>query len=311
MSKKANPAAIGLFVLAAAAICIAAILVLGSGKLFSRHIPCIMYFEKSVAGLDVGAPVELRGVRIGTVTEIAMTFDREKDDILIPVHVRIEPDRIRMSRQERVEFTGEATPDLVKRGLRAQLQAQSFVTGKLKIVLDFFPYATPAEAVWNGEAWEVPTVGGPLDQIAAKVKDLPIQEMVFNADQTLKNLNTLLSSAELAASISNLNKTLVGAAEIATRLEAAHLDQAAADLQTLVADLRAGIDKGSIKELLANINQTLAESQAVMSSVRNNTTPMRDEVVETLQELTESARAFRILVESIERNPEAFIKGKP
>ena len=72
MSKKANPAAIGVFVLAALAIAAGALVVLGSGKLFRESMRIVAFFEGSLSGLDVGAPVELRGVRVGTVTRILL-----------------------------------------------------------------------------------------------------------------------------------------------------------------------------------------------------------------------------------------------
>ena len=68
MSKKANPTVIGVFVVAALAIAVAAIVTLGSGKLFKQTETFVMYFESSLSGLDVGAPVELQGVRIGEVS---------------------------------------------------------------------------------------------------------------------------------------------------------------------------------------------------------------------------------------------------
>ena len=67
MSKQASKTMIGVFVLCALGLALGAVLLLGSGKLFRKTYVAVCYFEGSVGGLNVGAPVIFRGVKVGSV----------------------------------------------------------------------------------------------------------------------------------------------------------------------------------------------------------------------------------------------------
>src|SRR4030095_7622994 len=85
--KRANLAVIGGFIVGAVVLAIAGVMVLGSGKLFTETIKCVMYFEGAIQGLQVGAPVNFRGVKVGSVSNIKMQFDRQNLAVRIPVIV--------------------------------------------------------------------------------------------------------------------------------------------------------------------------------------------------------------------------------
>ncbi len=136
MSKPANKTVIGIFVVVALVLVVGAVLILGSGKFFKNYPKFVMYFQGSVKGLAVGAPVNFRGVKIGTVTNIKMLLNPKDLSMIIPVYIEIEPDTIQTmegspSLETIVKESGKAQlmPDMIKRGLRAQLEMQSIVTG--------------------------------------------------------------------------------------------------------------------------------------------------------------------------------------
>src|SRR5512147_2002724 len=104
MSKQANPKLIGGFVLGAIALLVAGLLVFGSGKFFTRRLPVAMYFEGSVSGLDVGAPISFRGVKVGEVTKVFLRYDPSANSLVIPVLAELTP--------ERVTFAGPNTKDV-------------------------------------------------------------------------------------------------------------------------------------------------------------------------------------------------------
>ena len=118
MSQRANPTLIGAFVLGAAAILVAAVVVFGSGRFFIRNETFVVFFEDDVAGLNVGAPVTFRGVRIGSVSNIVIKYDSATGKATIPVYLTIQPSKI--------VVTGDRdSPDqLIEKGLRAQLRTQ-------------------------------------------------------------------------------------------------------------------------------------------------------------------------------------------
>ena len=132
MSKPANKTMIGLFVLGAIALVVVAIVTLGSGKLFKRTTTAVCYFEGSVGGLNEGSPVVFRGVKIGTVKDIAFRFDPKKVHVTIPVFIELEQRRKGVTKEEIVDTYKQ----LIDRGLKAQLEMQSIVTGQLQVALD-------------------------------------------------------------------------------------------------------------------------------------------------------------------------------
>ena len=94
MSKKANPALIGGFVVGAAVLAVAGIAFFGGGKLFAEQLTFVSYFEGSLKGLQVGAPVTFRGVRIGAVSDIVVRYNSDDQSVRIVVYFQIERDRI-------------------------------------------------------------------------------------------------------------------------------------------------------------------------------------------------------------------------
>src|SRR4030042_3764548 len=138
MSKQANKTMIGAFVVGATALVVAGVLVFGSAKFLKERHPFVMYFDGSVQGLDVGASVVFRGVKVGTVTDIELRTDPVNLTIQIPVFIEIEMDRLKRTGTLPLKRTpAEGMKLLVERGLRAQLELQSLVTGKLLVNLDF------------------------------------------------------------------------------------------------------------------------------------------------------------------------------
>ena len=128
MSKMANKSVIGAFVIGAIALAVIAVVVFGSGKFLAKEQKYIMYFQGSVKGLSIGSPVVLRGVKIGEVKDISI---RPQEDLTvsIPVIVTIDVDKMNPGGVVKISKPYERLQDLIKKGFRAQLQSQSFVTG--------------------------------------------------------------------------------------------------------------------------------------------------------------------------------------
>ena len=95
MSKRANKTVIGLFVVGALVLLIVSIVAFGSGDLFKKTNKFVLYFDGSVKGLSIGAPVMFRGVSIGTVKDISLIYDSKAGTIMLPVIVEIEQGRIK------------------------------------------------------------------------------------------------------------------------------------------------------------------------------------------------------------------------
>jgi len=221
--KRANPAVIGGFIVGAVVLAIAGVMILGSGKLFTDTIKCVMYFDGAIQGLYVGAPVNFRGVKVGSVTSIKMQFDRQNFDIRIPVIVEFPKGAggtMEMLHADPRTLT-DALAALIERGLRAQLQTDSLVTGQLFIQLDLppvmSPEATPREATVDPatKLLEIPTVPTTLQEVSNTVRrvfdklaELPLEEMLRSFEGTLLGINRLVNAPEVLAAVHSLNVTL-------------------------------------------------------------------------------------------------------
>src|SRR2546422_11266348 len=94
MNKKVSPTLIGAFVLGAIGLVIAAVLLIGSGRLFDVPRDFILYFDGSVNGLRVGAPVKFKGVEIGAVKSILLQMGSDMSVQRIPVIIRVDAEKI-------------------------------------------------------------------------------------------------------------------------------------------------------------------------------------------------------------------------
>ncbi len=176
MGKKLSPTLVGGFVVGALALVVIGIITFGSGRLFSKTFEFVLYFDSSVNGLNIGAPVKVRGVEIGTVTNILLTLDREKIkkeaaesgvrqamqrwNPRIPVIIEIDAEKLTSRGATGLALTDpEAFDALIEQGLRGQLQTESLVTGLLYIDLDFHPGSSVnvVEASVSGYK-EIPTI---------------------------------------------------------------------------------------------------------------------------------------------------------
>jgi len=89
MGSKINPTTIGAFVVGAAVFVVAGALLFGGGRFFQEKLPYVLFFDSSVEGLNVGAPVIFRGVQVGQVTEVSAIADLKAFTIVIRVTVKL------------------------------------------------------------------------------------------------------------------------------------------------------------------------------------------------------------------------------
>ncbi len=294
MSKKAKTTVIGAFVVGAVALAVVAVLIFGSGKFLKKSITYVVYFDGSIAGLNVGAPVVFRGVEVGSVTDIQVVVDPGDMSVRIPVLIELEPDRI-------TRVSGKSEPRknlelLVERGLKAQLQLQSLVTGQLMVAFDLHP-DKPIRYVGVDDKYpELPTIPTSLQEISKTIENLPIDELFKKLLLTVEGMEKVVNSPELLESVSTLNQTLK-------------------DLQILLWNL----DK-EVKPLTSTIMETSEAAKATLEQadktlylvedILAEDSEPRHELVNTLKELSAAARSVRALADYLERHPEALIHGK-
>src|SRR5881394_3894499 len=140
MSKKINTTSIGLFIVTGVALGVIGLLLFSSSKMFSKTRDVIVYFNDSLNGLSVGAPVKYRGVTIGSIKQVMILFNQATNDNAMPVILEIEDKLVRQRLGDKAgqEFYSHITDERIreariKAGLRASLQTESLVTGVLYV----------------------------------------------------------------------------------------------------------------------------------------------------------------------------------
>src|SRR5262245_5922883 len=168
MGKKVSPTMIGAFVVGALALAVIGVAVFGSGRLFRKTQEFVLYFDRSVNGLRVGAPVKFKGVEVGAVTRIELSLGQRvirQGEVHIPVVIELDAKRI-AEKGGRVEMTQAALDEAIAAGLRGQLATESFVTGVLYVELDFHP-GSPVRLEREADVHilEIPTLPTALEQV--------------------------------------------------------------------------------------------------------------------------------------------------
>jgi len=333
MSRKVNPAAVGAFVAGGLLLALVAIAVLGTHRLGHATVPALLYFKDPVAGLDAGAPVEWSGVCIGQVEDIRIVYDAPRNTFRIPVHLQLDPDRIEGLQGRDPAFLRNWLRHDIAAGLRARLEMQSLITGKLKVVLVNQPAAPREEMTEEGNAIVIPTVSSRLTVFTEELGQVPLARIVSSLDDSLKsiarilaglesgqavtNLNATLAAArrmagelEAAGAATNLASTLASAQRVAAELERARVAELAAQVRALTAEVRGQVAAAGVSETVSNANAVLTAAQAALADVRQQTAVLRGDLSQTARETAEAARAVRVLADYLEQHPEALLRGK-
>ncbi|MBW2196074.1 MAG: MCE family protein [Deltaproteobacteria bacterium] len=174
-------------------------------KVYVKKVQWLLNFDSSVRGLNVGAPVEFKGIKVGEVTNINLEFDWEKLAFRVPVLIDIEPERLEMVGEETME-RGNAIEILVGKGLRAQLKQGSLLTGQLFVDLDIHPDAPPKKIIRGERYVEFPTVPTSIEEITGdvirivdKLSNLPLEQIGDDLRNTMKQLSKTIAHLEKLA----------------------------------------------------------------------------------------------------------------
>jgi len=206
MKKQAKFTVVGTFVVGAAMLLVVSVLFFGSGRYFRDTVGFVMFFKGTVSGLTVGSPVEFRGVKVGTVSEIMVRYNAKDKSIQIPVFIEIDPSSIEET--DGATDTNRVVMDLIKHGMKATLRLQSLLTGQLAIVLDFYPDKPMNIVGLVPEFLEIPTIPSGFDNFREMLQTLPFDEFAENLLSSVEGFDELINSPEIIEAVYNLNLTL-------------------------------------------------------------------------------------------------------
>jgi paraquat-inducible protein B len=293
-----------------------------------------MFFEGSVKGLNVGSPVVFRGVKIGEVTNVKLIFDPQKFSALIAVYAEVDPESFTVSvpGEEKSVLEkarrGALLKPLVEKGLKAQLQTQSYVTGQLIINVDFYP-DKPIRLVGLEKKYnEVPTIPTSMAELEKSIETLPLKEIGEHLNNSLGGIDKIVNSPELSGSISAAHQALRSADKLVKDVDA-EIKPLASDIHNVSASAVAALDQAkktlalnegvpgqmaaSFDETLKVLRGTLEETKkavAEMAKVAGQNPNLGYELHKTLEQVTALSRSIRVLVDYLEQHPDSLVKGK-
>ena len=250
-----------------------------------------MLFDRSVRGLVAGAPVDLLGLELGTVRQIALPYDVRSGHFAVEVTVEVFPMRL-------ASFASDAGPEvvpdkrllkrLVDNGLRAQLRTGNLLTGQLYVALDFVPKASSATIDIDAPLPTLPTVPGTLSDL----------------QQQLADVIERIGKVPFDRIAGQLQDTLAGA-EVATKSLTRTLESARGAIEQLSPEASAA---------LGDVRRTLASAQSSLEGLERHVArpgaPLQRHANDALVELRRAAQALRVLSEYLQRHPQALLRGR-
>jgi len=316
MSEKSHTVAIGAFVIGASLIALVTVLfLLGSG--FGKGETVVMVFDGSVKGLNVGAPMTLRGVQVGQVTGIELILSADRAGVIMLVEADLNAKNIR--REGPVD--ANLTEELIARGLRAQLNTQSLLTGLLYVDLDFHPNSALNLADIDSPYIQLPTIPTNLQRIAQKLEDIDVSKLTEDLESISNGINSLVSSEEFQSLPANITSTMDTMRDLSARLQeqlastGPKLDTMLDKTTVTVANANTELPKltalieGNLKvlnEAIAAFEQGMREVEGLASA----DSPTLYQLNTALQEVSRAGRSLQSLANTLEQQPEALIRGK-
>jgi paraquat-inducible protein B len=257
----------------------------------------VLYFNESLRGLSVGAPVTLLGLPGGEVTAVGLAVDPKTFNIRGRVEIVSYPERVIAHLSVKQAAVGQEIVRSLKerhvlmqrlveqRGLRAQLRSGNLITGQLYVAFDLYPDARKVKVDLSQDPVELPVVPSTAQDLEQKVTGIvaKLDKLPYEAIGT-----------DLTTALTSLNQTLQDTSRAINRIDS----DVTPELKTIVAEVRNTI--ASADGVLRNTDATLVGKDA----------PAQQDLRDALQEIARAARSLRVLTDYLERHPEALIRGK-
>ncbi len=341
MSKKASPVLIGAFTLGTLALTLGTILFFTAGRFFERPLDYLVFFDESVSGLEIGSNLKYRGVPVGKVKSIMLGAPGQRPESRqVPVLVAFDRTSLEQlgSKNIHLDFANPSTVhEAIAKGLRARLQFESIITGRIYIEVDFVKPGEAGEPVFGQmeprALPEIPSLPSPMaslgsnaSEIFAQIGSIRFKELSENLNLVLKSLTGKIESfdaakvsgsiAEAAASV----KSRVESKEVTQLLEQGRVALASAD--TAMASLNRELPRimENIGPASENFNKTLADARAAIATfnlvgqraaaMAHEDSSLRVQIDGALSSLRRLGDSLQALTDLIERNPKSLLSGK-
>jgi len=317
MTARARPRLVGLFVLVAVGLALAGIAALSSGRLFAESRTYVVFFPNAVGGLKAGAPVTFRQVAVGQVEDVELVFGADYRDSRIMAVILIRRGAVKnvAGRANALQLSdAQLAKLLVDAGLRASARSSSPVAGQKSVDLDFHPELTPRFSGIEMPYPEIPTAPTGMERLNEqleasldRISDVPVDEVLLQLKETLASAQKLLDSGDVHGALRELRLTL----ETANRTLAG-AEKTMGSVDGMLADARATMS--SVNETAKGLGTTLERLNRTLATVDRNVEGAGEvelEAARTLGEMNELLKSLRFLADTLQRHPEALLRGKP
>ncbi|WP_408873500.1 MlaD family protein [Gluconobacter roseus] len=314
-------ALVGAFVLGGTGLIVAAFVLFGNFHPFSRTEKAVLVFHGASSGLAVGSPVTFRGVQVGAVDRVVIEYNPTTKDAYIPVFVTMRPDNIVLTNSSL--HHRPSMEDLVKQGLRGEMNLKSFVTGTSEINLDFAPNTPAVLHPEIAHITEIPTKQSTIEAMTKSLQDLPLKQIGENADATLASVRRLSDQLDrdLPALVQSIHETsdhsrdMVDAArKMVTDLEPT-LTRTLVSVDQLASTGTNQLDARGreLHAVLLNSNAAVQQATKSLANLESMTSPRsndRANLEASLRDIAAAASALRGFATDVERNPQLLLTGR-
>ncbi len=272
---------------------------------FGQQIKLISYFPGSVAGVTEGADVTFHGLKIGEITQVGLVYDPKSDRVLAPVHYRIEAGRVsNLAKAQGMEPVNVAE-EMIRRGLRATLQAPSLISNSKIISLQVVPDDKPAGLAKEGDRYVIPAaeVGGfdsltaSASELLSKINRIDFDKIGSSLVSAATGIDQTINGPQIKATLVALEKAMIDVQDIARKLDT-DATPALKRLPAIAVQLQDAVTKAN--RLIGSVDKGYGDSSKFLRDLDR-----------LLPQLTEAARSIRTLADLLSRHPEALIKGRP
>ena len=328
MTKKNNNMAIGSFIAGAFILLFFLLIFFSGGNYFTDKERVVMYFDGSVQGLQKGAPVKLKGVELGQITNIEVTFLADNLTIVNTVTADLILKRIHHINRRSEQSTDDIYNAVINKGLRAQLNYQSLLTGQLYVELDFYPESELRLRKLQTQYREFPTIKTDFESLFSEIESIDIIAVSNSLVSVLSSLDKLLKSEKIDNAVNDFS-----VAAQAVEKTANHIGSVAtkfsAETATLNTKLSISLDafNGLVDQINHQVPLLNTEFITTLTDLRETFTHINEamktaegtfsedsQLIEQLkgsaEEVDRAAQAFRRLSDTLEQQPEALLRGK-
>lgn len=280
MKREMNPKLLGAFVLSGIALFVALLMVFGVNQVFRERVPFVMFFDGSLNGLQIGAPVKFRGINVGRVTDIKVILSHRTKKIFMPVYIEITPDTVQEIDIDKKHPSRQVVLGMIKRGLRARLAVQSIVTGLLFIELDYEQDAKLRLVGKDLRFIEIPTVPSRTEELSSTLS---------TGREALESIRNFVQSPKLEEAIDDFSKMMRIGRDTMVDIQGA---------------------AGDAKTMMGTGDKAIKDAHIVIKDFKHHVDPLLVKLDNFMHEMEDSLSSVRVLAEYLSRHPEALVLGK-